>query len=424
MSQDTGELEAKLRVLMDIAAGEPRRQVTVDAVRRGVVRRRRAASAAAAAALVLASAVGVAVAAQRPEPGHRSAGPVTGGHSRSVTVPGHSDVPRYYVVRSVIPNNGSTANREETTVRATATGAVRAHIRCPLSAPYVITWPVAPAGNQNFFLVCQRATGPQSYAKVLESMIFQFHVTSSGRVTDELPVRGGLLGGLLVQSIAATPDGSEIAAIVYPGIHPPDLHRTPPDVIVIDTRTGVRAIWHGAPPVSGMTVYWPQDISLTADGQRLVFLTSPQCFQTGCTTHGGQQVRVIIRPASGGGQLNSAGVLVNLNRVPRLSSAGVMDAVISPDGSTLTLAVMGTLTGKPSPESVSVIQIPASGQRRLRFVYRLPQADAYSFFSADQPGSHFLLGTGTQNGPLDGRIDNGSLIPLRPDPVSVQVMVW
>jgi hypothetical protein len=215
-----------------------------------------------------------------------------------------------------------------------------------------------------------------------------------------------------LDSIAATPDGSEIAVIVYPGSHPPDLHRTPPDVIVIDTRTGARAIWHGAPPVSGKTVYWPRDISLTADGQRLVFLTEPQCFQTGCATYSGQQMRVIIHPASGGGQLNSAGVLVRLNSVLNLSSASAMDAVISPDGSTLTLAVMGTLSGKPSPDSVWVVQIPASGQRRLRFVYRLQQGDSYSFFSADPPGSNFLLGTGTVNGPLADRIDNGRLIPL------------
>lgn len=423
MSQETGELEAKLRMLMDIAAGEPRRRVTVEAVRRAVVRRRRAASAAAAAALILAGGAGVAV-AQRAELGHRPAPAVTGGHSRPVTVPGPSGVPRYYVVRSVIPNNGSAANREETTVRATATGAVRTRIRCPLSAPYVITWPVAPADNQNMFLVCQRATGPQSYAKVLESRIFQFHVTGSGLVTGYLPVRGGVLGELDVQSIAATPDGSEIAVIVYPGSHPPDLHGTPPDVIVIDTRTGARAIWHGAPPVSGKTVYWPRDISLTADGQKLVFLTEPQCFQTGCTTNAGQQMRVVIHPASGGGQLNSAELMVRLNAVMPLSSASVMDAVISPDGSTLTAAVMGTLSGKPSPDSVSVVQIQASGQPRLRFVYRLPQGDAYSFFSADPPGSHFLLGTGTLNGPLAGRIDNGMLIPLRPDPAIVQVMVW
>jgi hypothetical protein len=424
MSQESGDLEVKLRMLMDIAAGEPRRRVTMDAVRLGVVRRRRAAGAAAAAALALAGGVGVAVAARPPGLGHRSVAPATGGRSRSITVPSRSGVPRYYIVRSVIPNGGNTANREETTVRATATGAIRARIRCPLSAPYVMTWPVAPADNQNFFLVCQRATGPQSYAKVLESRIFQFHVTSSGRVTGDRPVRGGLLGGLLVRSIAVTPDGSEIAVIEYPGSHPPDLHRTAPDVIVIDTRTGAHAIWHGAPPASGKTVYWPQDISLTADGQRLVFLTAPQCFQPGCTVHGGQQMRVIIHPARGGGQLNSAGVLVRLNSVLPLSSAGVMDAVISRDGSTLTLAVMGTLTGKPSPDSVSVVQIPASGQPRLHVLYRLPQGDAYSFFTADPSGSHFLLGTGTLNGPVDGRIDNGRLIPLRPDPTMVQVMVW
>jgi len=293
-----------------------------------------------------------------------------------------------------------------------------------MSAPYLISWPVAPAENQNFFLVCQRATGPQSYAQVLESRIFEFHVTRSGLVTSELPVRGGALGSVLVDSIAATPDGSEIAVIAYPGSHPPDLHRTPPEVIVIDTRTGEHAIWHGAPPISGTTVYWPQDISLTADGQRMVFLTAPQCFQPPCTTGGGQQMRVVIHPGSGGGQLNSAGLLVPLDSVVRASSAAVVAAVISPDGATLTLAVTGTLSGKPSPYSVSVVQIPATGQGRLRFIYSLPQGDSYSFFAADPSGSHFVLGTGTPNGPLDGWIDNGRLIPLGPDPVSVQSIAW
>jgi hypothetical protein len=424
MSHDTSELETKLRTLMDIAAGEPPRQVTVDAVRRGVVRRRRATSAAAAAAaLLLIGGVAAAAAAQRGELGHRSTGPTTGRHSRT-TVPGSSGVPRYYVVRNIIPNNGSTPNREDTTIRATATGALRARIRCPLSAPYVITWPVAPADNQNFFLVCQRATGPASYDKVLESRIFEFHVTGSGVVTDDLPVRGGMLGSLLVQRIAATPDGSELAVIAYPGTHPPDLHRTPPDVIVINTRTGARAIWHGALPVAGQTVYWPQDISLTANGQRLAFLTAPQCFQTGCTTHGGQQLRVILHPGSGGGQLNSAGLLVQLNSVLRSPAVSVADAVISPDGSTLTLAVMGPLAGQPGQDSVSIVQVPASGQGAARFVYRLAQANSFSFFSADPSGSHFLLGTGTLNGPVAGRIDNGRLIPLQPGPVSVQAMVW
>jgi hypothetical protein len=135
-------------------------------------------------------------------------------------------------------------------------------------------------------------------------------------------------------------------------------------------------------------------------------------------------MRVLIHPASGGGQLNSAGVLARLNSALPLSSATVMDAVISPDGSALTLAVLGPLRGQPGPDYMSVVQIPVSGQQRPRFVYRLPQGDSYGFLSADPSGSHFLLGTGTLNGPLAGRIGNGRLIPLRPDPVLVQAMVW
>ena len=87
MSQDLADLEAKLRTLMDIAAGEPPSRVTVTAVRQGVVRRRRAASALGVAALVLAGAIAAAVATQRAEPGQRSVGPATSGHSRSVTLP-------------------------------------------------------------------------------------------------------------------------------------------------------------------------------------------------------------------------------------------------------------------------------------------------------------------------------------------------
>jgi hypothetical protein len=135
-------------------------------------------------------------------------------------------------------------------------------------------------------------------------------------------------------------------------------------------------------------------------------------------------MRVVIHPASGGGQLNSSGVLVRLNSALPLSSATVMDAVISPDGSALTLAVLGPLPGQAGPDVVSVVQLPVSGHQRPRFVYRLPQGDSYGFLSADPSGRHFLLGTGTPNGPLAGRIGNGLLIPLRPDPVLVQAMVW
>src|SRR5262249_8676787 len=116
-------------------------------------------------------------------------------------------------------------------------------------------------------------------------------------------------------------------------------------------------------------------------------------------------------------------LLVDLSSVLRRPSATVMDAVITPDGSALTLVVMGTLSGPARVTSLSVVQIPVSGQRQLHFIYRLPQGDSFSFFSADPTGKHFLLGTGTPpNGPLDGRIHNGRLIPLGPNPTIVLAM--
>jgi hypothetical protein len=135
-------------------------------------------------------------------------------------------------------------------------------------------------------------------------------------------------------------------------------------------------------------------------------------------------MRVVQNPATGGGQLNSSRLLVRLNSVLRLSAATVMAAVISPDGTRLTLAITGALSGTLTAVSFSVVQIPANGGGRPRFVYRLQRGDEYSFFSADPSGGHFLVGTGTPNGPLDGRIVHGRLIPLEPAPAVVDEMVW
>src|SRR5216684_2540918 len=107
MTETTSELERQLRKLMNIATGQPPSQVTVEAVRRGVVRRRVTASIAAAVAFVLAGGLGVALAAQRSGPGPSGA---TGGLPVGV--------PRFYVVQASSGNGTGTA----TTVRATGTG--------------------------------------------------------------------------------------------------------------------------------------------------------------------------------------------------------------------------------------------------------------------------------------------------------------
>jgi hypothetical protein len=410
------EMESQLRLLMNIAAGEPPRRIRGQAVRRKAVRRRMAAStAAAAAAVVLAGGVAVAAIAQPGGPGQRPPG-----HHRPPVAQISAGVPRYYVVGRTTPRGN------ETEVRATATGAVRAQVHCPWPVPNVRPWPVAPASNQMFFLVCQRATRPVGYATFLESRIYQFRVTSAGRVTGYTLVRGGSLPRLRVGAIAATPDGSEIAAVVYPGSLANVSPKSPASILIINTRTGTHVIWHAAPPVPGKIVYYPQGISLTADGQELVFLTAPQCFGSHCTMPPGasQQIRVANPAVSG--ELNNSRVLFRLSSILQPSAASAVAAVISPGGSTLTLEVVGNLSGRPSPQSVSVVQVPIAGHRRLHFIYRLNAGNGgygYSFFSADPAVRHFLIGVGL-NEIIAGRIDDGRLIPLKPAGDQVAFEVW
>jgi hypothetical protein len=406
------ETEKQLRRLMNIAVSTPPHQISAEGVRRGAIRRRIAASAAAATAVVLAGGVAVAFAAQQG-----AAGPQAPGRPPSPSVAMSSGVPRYYVAGL------STSRGNETQVRATATGAVRAQVRCPWPVANVRPWPVAPADNQTFFLVCQQATRPDGYVTFRESRIYQFGITSTGRVSGYSLVRGGSLPGLRVGAIAVTPDGSTIAAIVYPGRLASISPKTPADVLVINTRTGAHTRWRAAPPVPGTIVYYPQDISLTADGQELAFLTQPQCFGTHCTfpPGAGPQIRVVNPVASG--ELNNSRVLVRLSSVLRLSAATPVAGLISPDGSTLTLEVVGnTSTG-----SVSVVQVPVSGGRRVHVIYRLLAGSGgyeYSFFSADPSGRHFLIGAGGLNGIRAGRIDHGRLIPLKPAGYLVAFEVW
>jgi hypothetical protein len=186
--------------------------------------------------------------------------------------------------------------------------------------------------------------------------------------------------------------------------------------------------------VPGKIVYWPlspQQISLTANGQDLAFYTAGQCFEPSkgpkCKfpQGSGPQVRV-ASPAAAGGQLNNARVLIRLSPVVRLSAATVMGNLISPDGSTVTLAIVGNLSGKPPLDSVNVVQLPSTGPGQPRVTFRETfGSDAqFAFFTADPSGRHFLLGTGSLAGALNGRIDHGKLTPLKPTSDIVDFMVW
>src|SRR5262249_14161016 len=162
-----------------------------ETVWRGVLRRRQVAAAAATAAVLVVGGIGVALAGQRA--GHAPR-PVPGTPSPSAVSPAlSSGGPAFYIVRA------STARGAYPPVRATATGAVRASIRCPGQAANVRPWPVASAGAGAYFVVCQRATGRSQSAPVRESDIYRIRLSSTGHVRSFVLVRGGSLAGRRVQ---------------------------------------------------------------------------------------------------------------------------------------------------------------------------------------------------------------------------------
>src|SRR5215813_702273 len=126
MTEPNANLEATLRGLMTTAVDMPFPRIHIETVRRSVLRRRRAASAAAIVAVLLVSGVGAALAAQR---GGHGGGPTPSTGSHSASPARATGVPHFYIVRT------ATSKGELTTVGATATGAARARVRCPATAP-------------------------------------------------------------------------------------------------------------------------------------------------------------------------------------------------------------------------------------------------------------------------------------------------
>ena len=117
--------------------------MTVEAVRRRVVRRRRAEWVTGTAAVVLLTGLGIVVPGQMFRPA------ATVGGSSAPT-----GAPRYYV-QTVAPKPG----HQVTVVRATATGAKTATVRCPWPKSNVADGGLAPTAGQMSFLACHAATG-------------------------------------------------------------------------------------------------------------------------------------------------------------------------------------------------------------------------------------------------------------------------
>ena len=404
------EMERQLRILMNIAADQPPRRVSVEAVRARVTRRRTAQFLAAAAAVVLVGGVGVALAAQVTGPA-----PATG--------PVQAGPPPFYLQQSIAAAAASSG-----VVRSSATGEVTATFGCPWRGARVAISAIAPADNRTFFLVCQKAAAQGATTVITGSRIYRLNLTRSGRAASYALVNGGDLPGFSVSGIAATPDGSELAVSGSTAV----AATSPVEVIVINTKSGAHALWTGFAKVPGKVWYSVRgDISLTANGRELAFLVEPRCVKATaapqCHVSGGEEVRA-VSPADRGGQLSSSRLLMKQAWIMQLSVGYINHAVISPDGSKLTLAVVSGPARSQAQSSVSVQQVPTATGRHPRILYRMFTGNGftYQFFSSDPSGRYLILDAGPARGALaNGWIDQGRLVPLAPaNGASVLYETW
>jgi hypothetical protein len=410
-------MERQLRELMIAEAGDPPHQVTVEAVRRRAIRRWAAQAGAAGLAVILA--VGLAAAA--------SAGLFHAGPSAARGAGEHAGPPTYYINQYYDPK----ARKLVMAVRARATGRVTAVIRDPVPGPGSNCGegnvPVAAADDQTFFMISTiwrqklgppRGPGlPRRAGKItfIESRIYRFRVTSSGRVPGYSLVKGGTISGW-ADSIAATADGSEIAVKVLQPSPSGQMHTNelPEGIFVINTRTGSRALWHTGPYKPGTVQFADApDMSFTADGRDLVVLEA-LCrrgrYVAYCNGHADMQVRS-YSPAAGGGSLESGGRVLLEGRTLKPGGTSVSDAFISPDGSAVTALLMGCHRHVGCTQTVE--QIPVGSGQQPRVLYQA-RSNFERYFSADPSGRYLMLDAGAGKARVNGWIDHGRLLPLAP----------
>ena len=246
----------------------------------------------------------------------------------------------------------------------------------------------------------------------------------AGRIGGYSLVPGGLLSRLAVGTIAVTADGSRLAFSVSPakGV----AGERPDSIVVLNTRTGARRVWQGSSGKPGTIRYSVMSLSMAASGREAVFLTQPRCVPAPggpkCHVRGGEEVRALDL-SSRGGQVSDSRLLVRQASLMRIAIGYINAAVVSPDGSLVTLAEVDWPAGY-----ISIVQVSSVTGKQVGVVYRLRTGDGFSYanFGADPSARYFILAAGRSRGPIkNGWIDHGRLIRLWPrDGSDVAWEVW
>ena len=415
-------MDGNLRELLELAVGEPPRLMSLEAVHRRAIRRRMAQLGAVGLATALVAGLGASLAAAA-----LPASPSDTSRSTKTSGPPRYYLQQYYDTRT---------NSEALVVRARTTGRITAAIGDPRPGAQCGgggNFAFAAADNDEFYLICviwHEKPGPRGKITFLESFIYNLHITAAGRVGDFSQVKGGVFKGLWGDNIAVAPNGSQVAVeVIRPG--PSGVIYTnsvPEGIFVINTRTGVRALWHTGPYRPGTRQFANgRDISFTRDGGEIV-VAENRCGRGRYQSTGtcsGLQVWA-YGPAGRGGSLETGQVLLTKAAL-KPAGTSLFGALISPDGAAVTAALMTCPRHRTC--GLSVARISVSSGKVVRVLYRAfgtaSQDFLSSFFSSDPTGRYFILAGGAGKAQVNGWINRGHLVPLPPvDGPSLQYEAW
>jgi hypothetical protein len=302
-------------------------------------------------------------------------------------------------------------------VRKTATGAVTARIPTPGIRPrslgaYGVSVAAGDGGREFVVDYTPRPHvdyAPPAHLTEVQTRLYSFHLTSTGRVAGLSLVKGGPLHGVEAGSgpsaLAVSPDGSKVALAAYrPARH------SGAEIVVINLKTGARAYWAGGLRRPGLNLTFPS-ISWTPGGDSLVFL-SQWCYSmvaTGFCAEGRHDAEVReLRVTAPGGRLSASSLL--LHETARYPN--IVQARLTPDGKALTMVLLGPpYLGQfpPVPQDLRVIKAPLTGGQPRLLYHGVTGPHAVVSLGSDSSGRHLLL-----TWRLNGWIDHGRLSPLAP----------
>jgi hypothetical protein len=362
-----------------------------------------------------------------PAPAPASAGPGITSLAGVPSDPGtRTPPPAFYVT---IVSMGITRDGLElmaAQVRRTSDGQVTGTVR-GLPAGWILGRSISVTADDRTFTVAAETPAVCPSSTATRTRFYQFSVTGTGHVTG-LRAVGKPVTGEPVSEFAASPDGTEVAYAEQGCPEAVSAGLTAGVIHVMNVTSGAVRSWHNT--VSAATPARVTNqigaMSWTADGRTLV---ADYLWQL---PEGSLDLAVLSLDAtSSGGSLQAHSHLL-FSQSARCTVC-VYAAVISSDGSTLTVAAASSVPPLPSQPGMPryrlwVVQLSLATGQPSGILYRsAPSNGTYNdgglvpVLSADGPVRHWIL----WNDPEQfGWISGGKLIPLPKAPSGVLAIDW